>query len=386
MMAVMRPLLILPLLCFSIVATPVAAQLPFDSIETSGPLKLVVRHRLEWNPRSGVVSWDRLEADLPGRARLTVEPGRFDPRSTEPTKVGLHVDLADGTLDARPEIGPRDRLYIPVSVRVGPRDVKWLDPPIEVKGLAVQTEIVQDSRSIDSPLPTLRSFEISEMKIDSIVAGPYRLDSIGARLAWNNPDWRLDRLEARLFDGFVRLEGNGYWGTDGPPRVSLSIESRGIDLQRLLEAMQIPRADEVRARLEGTLRVEAVGRQWRIMDFDMRGAPGSVYLSRRMIYDALAPKFGATLSRAEIEAILDRSFGPEFEMMPFFQSGLSGGLSAESLDLDLRVENRPMRLRVEPRIERELLWEIFDSLLKTGLDRIKGVGAGPPPPAGGRTP
>lgn len=364
---------------FAFAAAPAGAQIPFEADETSGPLKLVVRHRVEWTRRTGRLSWDRLEAELPGRVRVSVDPGWIDPTLPEATTISLQVDFIDGRLRADSQLRIDRTWASTIEIALDPRNVAWKDPPVRATGIALDMTIEVDSRIVKDPLRTLRTFELRSLRIDSIQAGPYRVEAIEARGGWRRPNWRIDRFSARGFGGQLEISGEGFWGTDAPPRVSLLVRSDGVDLHALLAAFNIPRADEIAGRLEGRVRVEIEGRRLIRLDVDAGAAEGTLFLSRELLFDILAPQFGESLTREEVDRVLADSFG-DAAMIPFDRSALSGSLTEESLALDLRMENRPINLRIEPVVERALLWDTWDALLKAGIENVTGARVETPPP------
>lgn len=373
-----NPLSLLPcaVLLLVILSRPAPAledpplQLPLSTQETSGPLSLTVRHRIEWDRSAGTLSWRRLEADLPGEARLRVVPGFFDLRSTETQQIGLRLEMQDGSIEADPFITIGKDWGSPVRIQLRPRDVAWIDPEVRVTSLSVDLRAELNSLLIEGPLRTLQRLDVFRIGVESVTAGLYEIRDIEARGRWLRPSWTLEEVRASAFSGRLRIEGEGVWEAGSPPSVSLALELEGLDLHELLRVFNIPKADQVRAKISGSMHVKAEGRRWEILDFDLHGDEGSVYLDRQLIYDILAPSFSEVLTQKQVEQTLNSVFG-NAKMIPFVEMSFQGSLAPEALRLRLPLRNAALDLDIEPRIDRALLWDIWDKLIETGLDNVR---------------
>ena len=346
-------------------------QLPLSTQETSGPLTLTVRHRIEWNRPAGTLSWRRLEADLPGEARLSVVPGFFDLRSTETQQIGLRLQMRDGSIEADPLIAIGKDWSSPVRIQLQPRDVAWVDPEVRATSLSVDLRAELDSRLLEGPLRTLQRLDVFRIEVKSVTAGLFEIRDIEARGRWLRPSWTLEEVRASAFSGRLRIEGEGVWEAGSPPLVSLALELEGLDLHELLRAFNIPKADQIRARMSGSMHIKAEGRSWEILDFDLHADEGSVYLDRQLIYDILAPSFSEVLTQEQVAQTLNSVFG-DAKMIPFEEMSFRGSLAPDALRLRLPLRNEALDLDIEPRIDRVLLWDIWDKLIETGLENVRG--------------
>lgn len=362
----------LPLAAGAQPASP-GERLPFQTEETTGTLEVVARHRVSWNRKTGEVRWDHLNVEIPDVARLDVDPGAYRPGSSQEQRIGLHLDVRDGSVDTELILRADDTWAAPTGVRVRSRDLTWKDPRVDVRQVSLAGKVNVDTRLTTGPLKPLKTLELDNMSVASLKAGAYDAREVSLRGAWRRPDWTLQHFEARTFEGRLWASGHGQWGTRERPIVSLEVGVRDVDLQALLKTFEVARADQMEARVRGRMRLEAEGREWRILNLDLIGEEGTVKLSRQLLYDILSPSLTEVLTRQQIDEALDSAFGRE-EMIPFEELSFEGGLRPETLNLRLPLQNEVLDLDIEPQIDRELLWDLWDQLTEIGLDNLRGVG------------
>lgn len=352
-----------------------ADRLPFSTEETTGSLEVVARHRISWNRKSGELKWDRLNVEIPQVARLEVTPGSFTPGAAEDQTLGLHLDVRDGSIETQLTLRGDETWAAPADVRLGSRNLTWKDPRVEVRQVSLAGRLAVDTRLDSGPLKTLKTVELNELRIASLQAGAYDARDLALRGAWRRPAWTLERFEARTFGGRLWASGHGEWGTRERPVVSLEVGAEGIDLQDLLKAFKIGKADQVEARVAGRMLLEAEGRNWKLLNLDLVGEEGTVKLSRQLLYDILSPSMSEVLTKKQIDDALDSAFGRQ-QMIPFQRVSFEGGLRPETLNLRLPLQNEVLDLDIEPQIDRELLWDLWDELTQIGWENLRGLGSG----------
>lgn len=352
-----------------------ADRLPFSSEETTGSLEIVARQRVSWNRKTRELRWDHAEVALPDLVRLEADPGGFRPGAGDPTEVGLHLHVRDGSLNTVLMIRPDGTWAAPVESRLGPRDLQWKDPHVDVRQIALAGRVAVDTSLTSGPLETLSELTLTPLTADSLRAGNYEARNLMLRGSWQRPNWTLELLEAEAFGGRFRAFGQGAWGTRDRPIVSLELQVVSVDLQALLKAFEVERAGQIRARVSGRVHLEAEGRNWRVLDLDLTGEQGTVLLNRQLLYDILSPSLTEVLTRKQIDDALNSAFGRR-QMIPFDEVGFEGGLTPTTLNLRLPLQNEVLDLDIEPQIDRELLWDIWDELVQIGADNIRGLEGG----------
>lgn len=354
---------------------PAVERLPFASEETTGSLELVARHRVSWNRKSGELTWDRAEVAISELVRLEADPGVFRPGKDEPIEMGLQLHVRDGLLNARLALRPDGTWAAPIALRLGPRDLQWKEPHVDVRQIAISGGLGVDTQLTSGPLKSLGELTLAPLTATSLRAGRYEARDLTVRGSWQRPRWTLEQLDARAFGGHVRAFGGGVWGTRDRPVVSLELQVEGVDLQALLKSFNVARAEEIRGRVTGRIHLEAVGRNWSVLDLDLVGEEGTVMLSRQLLYDILSPSLTEVLTRKQIDDALNSAFGRRV-MIPFDELSFEGGLTPTTLNLRLPLQNEVLDLDIEPQIDRELLWDIWDELVQIGAENIRGIGEG----------
>lgn len=351
-------------------------NLPFSTEETSGELALTIRHKIHWNRGSNTVSWERLEAELPeGRTSVSLLPGAYELEKEEAQQIGIRITVRGGSVEADPEFQREDHWSSPIRFDLAePRDFEWNNPEVRVIGITVDGDLTVDSRLTEGPLRMLAKLELRRLEIAAVESGIYRVGRIVMEGSWLRPNWTLDRLGGDLYGGRIEITGDGEWGTIDHPLVSLEVRFEGVDATRLLQDFNIPRAGEVRGKLMGSVKLRSDGRHWEVLDFDLRGEEGSVYLDRELIYDIPGLIVEGGLTQEDVDLVLDGSFG-DAEAIPFEEVGLAGGLTEETLRLrvPLKTVGGNLDIDFQPRIERAILWDIWDAALGAGLENVRGL-------------
>ncbi len=352
--------------------------LPFRTAETAAgttdSLVLTLRHRVEFDRTANTVTWEQLEAELPERIRVSVAPGQYSLDEATTNTAQIRIDVVDGYLEAEPRLIGAEDFDIPFSLKLEPRDIDWTTPPIEGRGIAVEADFAIDSALADANLPLLARLDLRSLKFDRLHAGLYEIENFAMQGHWDEPEFRLESLRANVFGGELTISGHGRWGTDEDLRLSVDMQVEGVDLTEMLVAFAIPRAAEIRATISGSLHLETLGREWRKLDLDVHGHEGTVYLSRPLLYDILGERFGAGVPRPVIDVTLDGVFGGDEDMIPFREMAFQGSLAGDKLRLVLPLRNDALDILIEPRVDRGLLWDIWDRLVEAAAKNIRADG------------
>lgn len=357
-------------------AGPTYAQetgLPFSTEETEQPVELIVRHSVRWNSKTGVIGWDRLEVEAPGTMKLSVAPGSYDPEAKEPQSFTITLGVRGGAVDTDVTLKEDQSWVMPMTVKLEPRNASWNEPAVEIEGLAIDLKLKLDSRLEDENIPLLETFDLREFEVAAVRAGGYELTDLQAIGRWNRPNWSLDLFEVHAFDGWMSISGSGEWGTTGAPVVSLEIWGAGVDVGRLLREFNVPRANEIRAHAKGRMKIEAEGRDWKVLELEVEGEEGTMYLHRRLLHDLLTRWVQLeNLTPDDLDAILDSTFGKE-QMIPFDVLKFGGTLGDEALHLKIPMKNETMNNLIELNVDRPMVWQAWDHLYNAGLENIKGL-------------
>lgn len=348
---------------------PAEVELPFATEEVTGRHVVTLRHKMTYNVEEKQLSWERLEAELSDDARLSVFPDTISLKEGEPKSFRVLLTVKDGRVEAQPTVVDSD-WRTPIQVRLEPRDVRWNDPLVMGDGIAIAGSIVMDTRLDSKPMRWISEIDIESVSIDRLETGTYELSNFAGEGSWDRPNWEIERASVEIFGGLITLSGEGRWGTNEEPRVSLLVQGHGVALQPLLRAFNAPRADQVQARIGGAMKLEAVGRDWNVLNMQIYSEEGTVFLDRRLIYDLLAPAFAEVLTKEQVDEALNNAFG-DAQMIPFDQMSLGGALSPDQLVMELPLRNEALNLDIEPRVDRELVWDAYDFLRKMGLENIK---------------
>lgn len=348
---------------------------PLETQETIGTFEFTARQSITWNRRTGAISWDEFEIATPDEVTFSLAPGTYLPEAEEPQKFEFVLGVNDGRIVGSPVRRPDGTWLAPLTVELAPRNARWEDPPIILQGITVDSDFTIDSALGGESVPFVEQMLVRQIRADSVQAGIYEVDALLIEGSWNRPAWRIDELAGQAFGGAVFIEGQGTWGTEEPAQVSLDVEVDGVDVQAMLKAFNIPRADQIQGRVRGRAALQAEGRDWRVLEMDMEGVEGTVYLHRKLLYDMLGSWLGI-LTEEQMRETLVSAFGDR-EMIPFERLSLGGALTPETLSMRMPLENEVMDILIEPRIERELLWDIYDRLIEAGLKNLQGVELAP---------
>lgn len=357
---------------------PSAERLPFSSEETTGSLEVVIRHRVSWNAKQRELHWDRAELEISEMVRLVAEPGVFRPGAEKPVEIGLQLHVRDGSLSTALSIRPDGTWSAPIESKLGPRDLQWKEPHVDVRQIALSGRLGIDTRLTSAPLRSLSELTLAPLTATSVKAGIYEAAEVTLVGSWQRPRWTLDSFQAKAFGGSLKAFGSGEWGTPDRPIVSLDLQVDGVDLQAMLKAFNVSRAEQIQARVRGRVHLEAEGRKWSVLDLDLVGEEGTVMLSRQLLYDILSPSLAEVLTRKQIDDALNSAFGRR-DMIPFDELSFEGGLTPTTLNLRLPLQNEVLDLDIEPQIDRELLWDIWDELSQIGAENLRGLGSGAAP-------
>jgi hypothetical protein len=188
-------------------------------------------------------------------------------------------------------------------------------------------------------------------------------------------DWTLDRLNLLIFDGMAHITGRGVTDATEPSDVSTTLTMTRIDVRRMMQFLNLPRTGEMEARVSGALGVEIRAGDWARLTVDLKAEPGTAYISRPLLNDLLTPGLGPE-TMAQVDEIITRFFGTDL-MIPLEGLTLTGALDRQVLALRIPVRIKTISALLEPRIERDLLWEIWKYLRNAGLKDIESVRKSP---------
>ena len=197
-------------------------------------------------------------------------------------------------------------------------------------------------------------------------------DPVARTAQVESSEWRVDRLETLIFGGAVSLHGHGSIGAERTDDVATTVTLKGIDVQALLRFLEVPRAADIEALADGTLAVQVRGGEFERVDVKLIGRPGTVRISRGLLKQILSPYFGGGLESAQVDKVLDQFFGGQ-RMIPLESMSIEGQLGMEKLTLQLPLRNEALNILIEPRIERGLLWEIWEYLKGAGLRNVSEI-------------
>lgn len=353
--------------------------LPFTTEETTETVTLKISHRVEWNRKSGEYKWDKLEAEMPGHFTVSLEPGRWNPREDKPQKAEVKMKVRDGVAGAEAIRRTDASWAISTSVKLDPREFVWTDPEIKLHGLTVDGDVSLDSLLTSGPLQMVQAMKMRSVGIETIEAGSYRVDGVRLSGDWDRPTWNVEKLEAGVFGGRIELAGSGRWGTNETPAVSVTLKGESLDFHELLKAFNVPRAEQVRGRVSGRMRIESVGRDWKIMALDVGGDEGTVFLDRALIAEIISYSLATPVTNPKVREVLEtleagltQSYGNQ-PLVPMREMRIQGNLEPGILHLWLPLRNDVVNILLEPKIEREVVWESWDYLVKAGAENVKGM-------------
>jgi hypothetical protein len=348
---------------------PEAVDLPFATEDIEGRKLVTLRHKASYNLETKQLSWEVMEADLQGAAKVVVLPGSVSLEEGQPKNFHARLEVRGGIIESQPEI--HDEFWTArTQIQLDPRSLRWNEPLILGDDIALIANLFIDTREPEMPIRWIPHLDLHSLTIGRLETGTYLLQNFTADGIWTSPQWKLDNASGEIFGGMIIASGQGRWGTNLTPQVSLDLQGHGVALQDLLRAFNSPRAGQVQARIGGAMRVEAEGRDWRVLNMEFYGEEGTVFIHRQLLYDLLAPSFTEALKKEDVEKALNSVFG-DAQMIPFDEMRISGSLSPGKLNMKLPLRNEPLNLLIEPQIDRELVWDAYDFLVKMGLENIR---------------
>ncbi len=199
-----------------------------------------------------------------------------------------------------------------------------------------------------------------------------RIGPPGAGLSIRESRWQADRLKLLGFGGSLGLVGVGTVSAEAPLDLATTVTLETIDLNAVLRYLQLPRAEEIEGRVSGTVHLSLLGREWRRIDVALHAPAGTVRIHRRLIADVLTTYLSEQLSREEIYASLDQAYRG-IEMIPFDAVRVNGRFDQQTLNLRVPLRNEILNLDLEPRIERAILWDLWDLLRRTGFEELEDI-------------
>ncbi len=358
-----------------ILISTASAQLPFTTTETSDTLTIKSRHKVTYNRKTGAVSWKELTIDAPKVGHLELAPGGIDPTSKRPQHAQGKLTLATGEVTGKFIRHEGGRWTSSASLRLEPRNAEWLDPRIKLEGFATDLDLKVSDVPTSGPAPLLQAFSARKFDFASIEAGSFHFKGLTFSGVWTRPDWKAETFRIEdFFGGRIELTGTGTWGSLDPPKVALNVKADGVDLAALLKKFNVPRADEIEGKLKGRLAIESVGREWKVMAFEVAGEEGTVRLNRKFLHDILLTPINQ--DAAKVDQILNEVFGTE-TMIPFHEMRVTGHLEPDQLLMQIPLRNDALKIDYETRVDRELLWDAWDYLVNAGVENVKGVAVKP---------
>jgi hypothetical protein len=207
-------------------------------------------------------------------------------------------------------------------------------------------------------------------------------------------DWNLTRVRLALFEGQIDVVARGVIAQTRPTDIRSTVTLKRINITRLLEFMNVPRAREIEAIVSGTLGVEALAGDWKRVDVDLVAHDGTVCVSRVLLHQLLSPAFGGGLEPADVETALNKLF-PGEKMIPINGLHIEGNLTGAVLHVSLPLRNEVLNIDLDPNIDAALLWQVWELLQNESLKGIREAdwdfevertGLAPTAPAAAATP
>ncbi len=197
-------------------------------------------------------------------------------------------------------------------------------------------------------------------------------DRSAATILVEESRWQLDWLDLNLWDGRVRVAGEGRVLAGRSASLATSITLGRVELSEAMAFFQLPRAREVRAQVSGRVRLEFGEGEWSRIAIAAHGAPGTVFLSRGLIKDLLANQHAGALAGDYVDSVLDQRWPNEL-MIPFNEVNVEGELTRERLIIRVPLRNELLNLDFNPQIDNRVLWWVWEQLmtvLRGNLSRV----------------
>jgi hypothetical protein len=217
---------------------------------------------------------------------------------------------------------------------------------------------------LSSTQPLALTFE-HDIELDPSPSAP-------RRVIVHRSQWQLGHLRIRAFGGQTELSGRGDIAEGRPSDLSTTMTLQGVDVQRILRFLNVPRADEIQARVGGQLGVRVLAGEWDRLDVDLTAEKDSVRVSRRLLIELLSSNTGD----AEIEKAATEAFNYQFgtsPMIPIDAMRIRGSLGQTRLSLSIPLSNKAMTIRFEPMVDRATLWEVWGLLQRAGLRDVGDI-------------
>jgi hypothetical protein len=197
-------------------------------------------------------------------------------------------------------------------------------------------------------------------------------DPAGPSLDVKRSRWEIERLRMAIFDGRVSMVGRGEIGGGRPSDVATTLTLERVDAQRVLRFLQLPRSNEIEARIGGRLYVRILAGDWDDVRVSLETEPGTVRLSRGLIRQMLGGSLDPQTIVERVDPTLNYHFGSA-QMIPIESMRIEGSLGSSQLILKIPIRNAALNMDFEPRIDKPLLWEMWGYLKNAGLRDVQSV-------------
>lgn len=198
-------------------------------------------------------------------------------------------------------------------------------------------------------------------------------DPSGPSFAVHRSRWRVDQLNVATFGGSATFTGRGEIGGGQSADVRTTLTLQTVDVQRALRFLQVPRAEEIEARVSGSVYLHILNGDWAAIEVDLYTEPDSVRLSREVIKTILGGSLQPDLIEQRVEPTLTAHFGAA-RMIPIRSMRIRGRLDHAVLTLAIPLRNDALNIDFEPRIDRAGLWALWEFLRDAGLRDMPQIG------------
>lgn len=191
-------------------------------------------------------------------------------------------------------------------------------------------------------------------------------------------EWSIERLRLAFFGGGAGMTGRGSIAeskaTSGTldSDVATTITLSKVDIQEFLKFVQLPRAEEIEARVSGSLYVRVVRGDWAAFNVRLTTEPKSVRLSRGLIVQLLGGSLSSDEIHSRVDPVLNGTFGSA-QMIPVDSMTIKGNLGSGQLDMNIPIRNEVLNIDFEPHIDRALLWQAWEYLKNAGIKDVKSI-------------
>lgn len=178
---------------------------------------------------------------------------------------------------------------------------------------------------------------------------------------WRALDWDAAGWRFAAWGGELTLtitgEGNAPALASLDQRATLTLQH--VDLSSMMKQFEVPRARELEGRVSGTLAFELDGKKWREVLVDLQTEPGSTFIDRGLLGDMLGKYLYGALDPKTLDDTLNHYYGAQTRRIPLESVAIRGQLNQGALRLDVPLVNEALSIRLEPRVEEHLLWELW---------------------------